>query len=119
MANSVSWPALNENNDENVKVTLTTNQPTPGIALDLTGQTVEAYLKPSASTADGDASVWLGSSAGGSPAITITDAVQGQVEIAIPAAAVTTTKGWLRVDVISAGGKRKTGPYGAVTVTNL
>ena len=118
MANSITWPSLNENNDENVRVTLTTNQPTAGTALDITGMTVEAYFKPSASTADSDGTVWMGSTAGGSPAITVLNAAQGQVEIAIPAAAVTTNKTWFRVDVISSG-RRKTGPYGAVSVVNL
>lgn len=116
MANEVSWPTLNENNDENILATITTNQPTAGTALDLTGMTVEAYLKPSAATADNDGSVWTGSTTTGE--VTITNAAGGEVEVAIPAAAVTTAKGWLRIDIVN-GSLRKTGPYGSVTVTDL
>lgn len=116
MAQQVTWPSLNENNDENITSTITTNQPTAGTVLNLTGLTVEAFLKPSAATADADGSVWKGSTATGE--VTITSAAGGQIEIAIPAAAMTTTKGWLRIDVINTG-KRKTAAYGAVTVTDL
>jgi hypothetical protein len=108
--------ALNENNDENVNVTITTNNPSAGTPLNLTGLTVEGYLKVSASTADSDAATWKGSTTTGE--VTITDAVNGKVSIAIPASAIGTTKGWWRCDVISSG-KRKTAAYGAVTVTDL
>ena len=108
--------ALNENNDENVKVTITTNVPTEGTALDLTGKTVEAFLKPTKGTADNDAAVWKGSTA--TTGVTITDAANGKATVSIPAANVTTTQTWWRVDVIS-GGLRKTAVYGVVTVVDL
>lgn len=107
---------LNEANDENVVVIVTTNQPAVGTVLDLTGATIEAFLKVSAATADGDAGVWKGSTATGQ--ITITDPLNGALEIAIPGSAVTTTKGWWRCDVIVAA-RRKTAAFGLVTVTDL
>lgn len=108
--------SLNENNDENIKVTATTNVPTDGTTLDLTGKTVEAFLKPSKSTSDGDSSVWKGSTA--TTGVTVTDAVNGKLTVSIPAANITTTQGWWRVDVLS-GGLRKTAIYGVVTVVDL
>lgn len=107
--------ALNEANDETVRVVLTTNQPSPGTALNLTGKTLEAFLKPSAATADGDSSVWKGTTAS---EITVTDAPNGKASIAMPASAVVLAKQWWRLDVISAG-LRKTAVYGAVAVTDL
>lgn len=108
--------SLNENNDENVKVTITTNVPTDGTALDLTGKTVEAYLKPSKATADSDPAVWKGSTA--TSGVTVTDAANGKATVSIPAASITTTQAWWRVDVLS-GGLRKTAIYGTVTVVDL
>lgn len=107
---------LNENNDENVKVTITTNVPTDGTILDITGKTIEAYLKPSKATADTDGAVWKGSSA--TSGVTITDAENGKATVSIPAASVLTTMGWWRVDVLS-GVLRKTAIYGPVTVVDL
>lgn len=107
--------ALRESNDEDLDVTLTTNKPSPGTIINLTGKSLEAFLKPAASTPDGDASVWKGTSG---TEITITDAPGGKASIAIPAAAVGTPKKWWRIDVISAG-KRKTALYGDVAVTDL
>lgn len=108
--------SLNENNDEAVKVVITTNVPTAGTALDLTSMTLEAYVKPTASTADTDPAVWKGTISGG--AITVTDAPNGKATISIPASAVTLTQGWWRCDVLS-GGLRKTAVYGALSVVNL
>lgn len=108
--------SLNENNDEVVNVVITTNSPTDGTILDLTGKTVEAYLKMSAATADGDGATWMGSTA--TTGVTITDGPAGKASVAIPAASVTTAMKWWRVDVLSAG-KRKTAVYGVVTVTDL
>lgn len=115
MANEVDI-TLNENNDEGVKVTITTNVPTAGTALDITSMSLEAYLKPTASTADTDSSVWKGTSGGGQ--ITVTDAPNGKATVSIPASAVTLTQGWWRCDVLS-GGLRKTAVYGKVSVNNL
>jgi hypothetical protein len=108
--------ALNENNDENVKVVATTNVPTLGTTLDITGFTIEAFLKLTAATADADASTWKGSTA--TSEVTITDAPNGKFTVAIPAASLTTDKKWWRADAVS-GGKRKTIAYGVVTVTDL
>lgn len=108
--------SLNENNDEVIRVTITTNQPSAGTPLDLTGMTLEVYVKPSAATADTGAGVWKGTSTGGD--ITITDAANGKVAIAVPAADVTTSQGWWRLDVLNAG-LRKTAAYGALTVLDL
>jgi hypothetical protein len=107
---------LNENNDEVVRVTITTNQPSAGTPLDLTGMTLEAFVKPSAATSDIGAGVWKGTSTGGD--ITVTDAANGKVAIAIPAASVTTSQGWWRLDVLS-GALRKTAAYGPLTVVDL
>lgn len=107
---------LNENNDENVKVTATTNVPTDGTALNLTGMTVEAFLKPSKASADNDAAGWTGSTA--TSGVTVTDAANGKFTISIPAAKVTTTQTWWRADAVS-GGLRKTIIYGVVTVVDL
>jgi len=107
---------LNENNDENVKVVATTNVPADGTILDLTGMTVEAFLKPAKTTADNDGAVWKGSTA--TTGVTVTDAAAGKLTVSIPAASITTTQGWWRVDALS-GGLRKTIIYGAVTVVDL
>jgi hypothetical protein len=107
---------LNEANDENLKVAVTTNVPAGGTVLNITGMTVEAFLKVSPATQDSDPSTWKGSTA--TSEVTITDAVNGKATVAIPASAIGTTKGWYRVDVISAG-KRKTAAYGVVTVVDL
>ncbi|OLE27989.1 MAG: hypothetical protein AUG44_08795 [Actinobacteria bacterium 13_1_20CM_3_71_11] len=87
-----------------------------GTVLDLTGKSLEAFLKPSKATADIDGSVWKGTTTGGQ--ITVTDAVNGKATISVPAASVTTSMGWWRCDVVS-GGLRKTAVYGVVTVVDL
>lgn len=115
MANQVGI-TLNENNDENIKCTITTNDPTDGTTLNLTGFTVEAYLKTAAATADGDGTTWMGSTA--TTGVVFTVAASGTIEVQIPASAVTVAKTWWRVDVINASSKRKTAVYGTVTVTN-
>lgn len=115
MASSVAI-TLNENNDENVNFAITTNVPTVGTVLNLSGLTVEVYLKPSATTVDTDGAVWKGSTATGE--VTITDAPNGLCTVSIPAATVQDTKRWYRCDVISSG-KRKTAVYGNVTVVDM
>lgn len=107
--------ALNENNDETVNVTITTNQPTPGTVLNLTGASLEAFLKVSPSTSDTDPGTWKGVSP---TDITITDAANGKASVVIPGSAVTASKGWWRLDVILSS-KRKTAVYGTVTVKDL
>jgi hypothetical protein len=107
---------LNENNDEEILATLTTNQPANGTPLDLTGLALEAFLKVSAATSDADGSTWKGTTTGGQ--VVVTDAVNGEVSVNIPAASVTTSMGWWRLDVLD-GALRKTALYGVVTVTDL
>lgn len=107
---------LNENNDEDVSVSITTNIPAQGTTLNITGMTVEAYLKLSAATADTDASTWKGSTA--TSGVVMTDAFNGLVTVSIPASSVLLSMKWWRVDVIS-GGKRKTAVYGTVSVNDL
>lgn len=107
---------LNENNDEEILAVLTTNQPAPDTALDLTGKTLEAFLKVSAATSDADGSTWKGTSGGGE--VDVTDAAGGEVSINVPASAITTSMGWWRLDVLD-GALRKTALYGDVTVTDL
>ena len=104
---------LNNNNDEDIDATITTNVPVPGTTLNITGFTIEAYFKTTAATSDTDPSTWKGSTA--TSGVTITDGPNGKISIAIPAASVVTSVGWYRVDVISAG-KRKTAVYGTVAV---
>lgn len=108
--------ALNENNDEEINAILSTNQPTVDTALNLTGLTLEAYLKASPSASDTDASTWKGTTTGGQ--IVVTVATAGKVSIKIPAASITTAMAWWRLDVLDTG-LRKTALYGVVSVTNL
>lgn len=115
MANNVAI-TLNENNDEDVDVAITTNVPVTGTVLNLTGMTLEAYLKTSARTSDTDVTTWKGSTVTGE--ITVTDATNGLASIAIPASAVQITKGWWRCDVLN-GGLRKSAVSGAVTVVDM
>jgi hypothetical protein len=115
VANNIAL-TLNENNDEDVIVTIKTNVPVDNTVLNLTGTTVEAFLKQSASISDTDASTWKGSSAGSG--VALTDPTNGICTVSIPAASVLTSMHWWRVDVISAG-KRKTAVFGAVSVQDL
>lgn len=113
---AVSQPiSLNENNDENVNVVATTNVPTAGTILNLTGLTFEAFLKPTKGSGDADAGVWKGTLGSG---VTVTDAANGKLTVSIPAASITITQGWWRVDALS-GSLRKTIVYGIVTVVDL
>lgn len=104
---------LAENNDESVNVAITQN----GSALNLTSATVNMYLKTAAGTADGSA--LLLSSAGGSPAITITNAGLGLCTVAIPRADLTAeTNTFYRIDVVFSG-LQNTAIYGNITWITL
>jgi hypothetical protein len=107
---------LYENNDTVIRVAITTNQPTPGTPLDITGKTLEAYVKPNAATADNAAGVWKGTN--GTGEVVVTDGPNGECAITVPRAEVTLTQGWWRLDVLS-GGLLLTAAYGALTVTDL
>lgn len=109
--------SLNENNDEDIALTITTNVPTAGTALNLTGDTLEVYLKTGASTADTDPSTFKGST--GTGEIVVTSAIGGLATVSLPHAAVLTTVKFWRVDVINGSGLRKTAVFGAVTVLDL
>jgi hypothetical protein len=109
---------LNENNDEKVNFTLTTNDPADETPLDLTGMSLTFVLKPSKSTDDGAAGAWTGTDTAGD--ITVTDPAGGLCYVKIPRAHVTLTQGWYRLDVTEiASDLLKTSVYGAVTVTDL
>jgi hypothetical protein len=104
---------LAENNDETVDFALTSG----GSALNLTGATVNMYLKTAAGTPDGSALVL--SSAGGSPAITVTNAAGGLIAVAIPHADLAAeTYTFYRVDVVFSG-LQNTCVYGPVTWVTL
>lgn len=115
MASVLTW-TLNEKNDEKVNFVLTTNDPTDGTILNLTGMTVEVYLKAGKAASDTDGATWKGSTA--TTGVTVTDAPNGKCYAQIPAASVTTSMTWLRVDVLDGGGLRKTACYGVVTVND-
>jgi hypothetical protein len=104
---------LAENNDESVNVTLTQN----GSALNLTSATVNMYLKTAAGTPDGSAT--LLSSAGGSPAITITNASGGLCTVAIPRSDLGSEAfTFYRIDVVFSG-LQNTAIYGSITWITL
>ena len=112
---------LNEANDEEVICFVTTNRNTDGtvanppIPLNLTGVSLEAYLKIGPKTLDSDGSTWKGTSTAGD--IVVMDAVAGKVAVNIPGTAISTSMAWWRLDTISSG-KRKTAMGGTVTVND-
>jgi hypothetical protein len=109
---------LFENDDTEVNVVLTTNQPVDDTPLNLTGKTVEVILKASASTPDGDAASWLATTVTDPTKVVVTDAAGGGLEVTFPHAKVTTSMTWWRVTVIDGSGLRKTAVYGPVTVVD-
>lgn len=109
---------LNENNDEKVNFSLTTNEPADGTPLDLTGMSLTFVLKPSKQTDDGAAGVWTGTSTAGD--ITVTDAAAGECYVKIPRANVTLTQGFYKLNVTEvATDLLKTSVFGTVTVQDL
>lgn len=102
---------LYEANDEKLNFTITSNI----VGFNLSGvDEVEVYVKASAATPDNDAGVWKGSVTLGD--VVIEDDDSGYV--IVPNTAVTTTKTWYRIDIISAG-LRKTAVFGVLTVVDL
>ena len=88
-----------------------------GAPLDLTGVTVEMLLKPTAETADDDASVTVLSTATGE--ITVSAPLTGAYSVAIPDTALTVAgTQWYRVDAVG-GSSRKTVIYGPLKVRDL
>lgn len=101
---------LYENNDEKLNLTITSNV----VGFSLVGKDMEAFVKASAATPDNDDGVWVGTTDDGD--IVIED--EDNAYVMIPASAVTTTKTFYRVDVLS-GGLRKTAVYGTLRVVDL
>lgn len=105
---------LNQNNDEDLPGTVTKED--TGQPQDLTGVTLEMYLKASASADDSTATVLSSAAPGG---ITITNAAAGTYTVAIPDSALTAAgTRWYRVDAVS-GPTRKTVVYGPLRVRDL
>lgn len=109
---------LGEFND--VTVALTFVQGSPPSALDISTATINMYLKSAAGMADTDPSTLKLSSAGGSPAITITNGPGGLATVAIPNADLqsVTQYNFYRADAVIAG-KQNTAVYGKVSTTAL
>jgi hypothetical protein len=104
---------LAEFNDQTINLAITSL----GSPFNLTGVTLNMLLKTAAGTADNLAT--LLSSAGGSPAIIVTNAASGLATVTIPSAdlgALTYT--FYRIDVVQSGLKN-TCMYGAVTYITL
>jgi hypothetical protein len=103
---------LIEGNPETVRETITDDD--TGLPLNLTGKTLNFYIKPSADVADTDPAVTKLSTTGGQ--ITITDAVNGICTVAVPPQAAGTL--WRRLDVVTAG-QPKTAVWGPLYVLNV
>lgn len=103
---------LIEGNTETVRETVTDDD--TGTAFDLTGRTVEFYVKANATVSDTDPSVVKLSTATGE--ITITDAINGVCEVTVPAQQPGSW--WRRLDVVD-GTDRKTAIYGPLYVVNV
>jgi hypothetical protein len=105
-----------EFNDISLNVAITSN----GVALDLTGYTVNALLKTKAGIADSDPTTLTLSSAGGSPKITITNAAGGLCTVAIPHSDLQDqTHTFYRIDAVDPSSNINTAIYGNVTYIAL
>ncbi len=86
-------------------------------AFDLTGMSVEFYLKTSRSAADNAASTVIYSTGG--LGITVTNATAGLLEVQIAAAAIPVSgRYWYHLDAIVSG-KRETLLYGPLLVADV
>jgi hypothetical protein len=103
---------LVEGNPETVKEIVTDDD--TGLPFNLTGTTVEFWIKPDATVPDTDPSVVKLSTSTGE--VTLTDAAGGVATVAVPAQSAGTS--WRRLDVVS-GGSRKTAVYGPLYVINV
>jgi hypothetical protein len=104
---------LAENNDETISVAITQN----GSPLSLTSATINMYLKTAAGTPDGSA--LLLSSAGGSPAITITNPSGGLCSVLVPRTDLyPETYTFYRIDVVFSG-LQNTCAYGQIVWITL
>ena len=103
---------LYEANPEKASITILKED--DGLAQNLTGATIETYVKPTASTADADGSVVKLSTATGE--IVVVSAAAGTATITFPATLGAGTK-WWRTDVIISG-QRKTCVFGSLYIEN-
>lgn len=107
---------LNAYNDMSVAFAVTSG----GSEMNLTGYTVNMLLKPSRGVADNASGVLKLSSAGMSPAITVTNTSAGQCTVLIPNASITPGAfGFYRVDVVNSGSQQDTAIWGTVTIVAL
>ncbi len=104
---------LSEFNDVTINIAVTNN----GSPYNLTGVTLNLLLKTKAGTPDANALIF--SSAGGSPAITVTNAVGGLANAVIPSIDLSAeTYNFYRLDVV-ASGLTNTTLYGPITWITL
>lgn len=121
-ATEVAWGmiaanlTLGEFDDSSVNLAFTTSG---GGALDLTAATVDVYLKTAAGVLDSDGTTKHYSSAGGSPAITITNPTGGLATVQIPMADIVNASLTFWKASVTIGGKRNTAMFGTVTTTLL
>lgn len=109
--------ALTADQNNDMTYTGTATDADAGTPLDLTGVTLQMYIKPAADTDDDDPAVTVLSTETGD--ITITDPAAGAYSIAVPDTALTAAGvRWYRVDAIT-GGARKTIVYGPLKVRDL
>jgi len=106
---------LAEFNDETLALAITSS----GSPLNLTGLTLEMYLKTASGIADTDPSTLKLSTATGE--ITITNAAGGLATAAVASSHLQpggTVYNWYRLDTVNAG-KRNTAIFGKVAITPL
>lgn len=107
---------LNSFNDMNVAFALTSS----GSPLNLTGTTVNLYLKPNRGMTDGSNGVVKLSSSGASPAINITNATGGLCTALISATIITPGAfSFYRVDIVNSSNQTSTAIFGTVAITAL
>lgn len=101
-----------ERNDEEVTLTITRG----GSVWDLTGATVEVYIKASVDTPDAEG-LLLSSTVPGE--VDVTDAANGVAKLSVTSAnnAAPGSRVW-KVDVVDSNSKRKTAGTGSITTTN-
>lgn len=86
------------------QVTVTVSDEDSGAAYDLTGATLTVYLKPSAETADDDASVTTLTVGNG---IEVLDAAAGSIRVTVPKSWLATAgTRWWHLTVVKAGATR-------------
>lgn len=108
---------LTEYNDNTVTFQITDS----GVAKNITGDTINAYFKKTRGDLDSAGTTKTYSSAGGSPAITVTNASTGMCSLSIPIADITSVSVWSfwRVDVVTATPQTNAAIFGTVAITAL